>query len=287
MAKVIYFDKYVPYTLTKDEEGNRHESQLSLNTLFSHIKENQLGNSFRDIYGAKYRFHVCEYHEEDKVWELQILHLRDSVLPGIADESDEFNLIELPEGRYPAESCTALYSIKNNMIYLQRNVACISSKRLTRYLHSLLPEQTKMLLKPVIKGNRFSKVSEQAVYKKVILTCYNDPHRQDDASSLGEILKTVGKYNAPTVHVEIGLGRKRGGKLNAAETTKLLREAYEDEDIQMLKVHLAPRQDEDFELVDLLEDRDCYILNIEFSRENPISHARLYSYCEEAYRNNP
>ena len=42
MAIVIYFDKYVPYTLTKDEEGNRHESQLNLNTLFSHIKENQL-----------------------------------------------------------------------------------------------------------------------------------------------------------------------------------------------------------------------------------------------------
>ena len=283
MGKRIVFDKYIPYTLETDADGNLHETRLDLNDLLIHIQDDANSSSLRDIYGAKYRFHVCKYHEKEQVWELQILHLRDALLPGIADEKKEFNLIQLPEGRYPAESCTALYSPEKNIIYLQRNIACITAKRLGYYLRVLLPEHTKLILKPIIKGNRIDKVTDKAVYKKVILACVNDPHRSNDDSGLGDLLKTAGRYNAPLVHVEIGVGRKRNNRLNSEEITKLLLSAYGDDDVQTLKVQLAPSKNDDFEFVNLLEDRDCFEFIMDYSRENPISHARLYSYCLEDY----
>ena len=281
MKKTIYFDKYIPYTYAKKEDGAETENRLSLIELFRRIQATPSSNSFHELYGEKYRTQVCRYHEKEKIWELQILHLRNTLLPGIADEKSEFEPMILPEGRYLTEWCTVLYSETNHVIYLQRNIACMSSKRLCYYLKAMLPLDTKILLKPVISGRRIDKITENAGFRKVVLACSLDSKKDPDPTNrLGKLLQNFGTYQGAIANITLGMGRKKG-KLNSREIRALLEEAYNEGDVRTLKVQVDSVGAGVYEWIDLMLDRETCFVNVEYSREAPITHAQLFDACLE------
>ena len=285
MSKLIYFDKYIPYTLDTDADGTQHERRLDLDDLFRYLSEEPQKRSLKEILGEKYRLHVCTYHENDALWEIQVLHLRDSILPGIADEEREFELLTLPDGKYPAESCTMIYIPRSTTVFFQRNALCMSSKRLGYYIQSMLPEGTKMLLKPVLSGSRIDMINNYASYKKVVLAAsVGREEREEPTTRLKSLLSAYREYGSPLVQIEIGTGRKRNSRLKPDEISDLVREAYADNDVQKLKVNMAKDAHSEFGWVDLLEDRDGITVKMEYSKDDPITHDRLFSACSEKYR---
>ena len=79
--------------------------------------------------------------------------------------------------------------------------------------------------------------------------------------------------------MELGFGRQRTGRLDSPETTKLIQEAYDYRGTTGLKVSTAQDEDTAFETINLLDDRDKFIIPVEYSRNNPITHERLYRMC--------
>lgn len=47
------------------------------------------------IDGDSYIFHVCKYHDEDNLWELRVLRIREKILPGILHDDGTYELIKL------------------------------------------------------------------------------------------------------------------------------------------------------------------------------------------------
>ena len=256
MSKLVYFDEYIPFTLITDADGTQHEHPLDLDDLFKQLSEEPQKRGLKELFGEKYRLHVCKYHENDALWEIQVLHLRDSILPGIADEEREFELLTLPDGKYPAESCTMIYIPQSTTIFFQRNSLCMSTKRLGYYLQSMLPEGTKMVLKPVISGNKIDMINNYASYKKLVLLATVGREDEEPTSRLGRLLYAYKGYGAPYVQIEISTGRKRNSRLKAAEISELVREAYADNDVEKLRVNMAKDAHSEFGWVDLMEDRD-------------------------------
>lgn len=279
MKKTIHFDKYVPYTLTKNIDGTTTEKKLNLHELFNILQSSPSKESLREFWGEKYRIQVCKYHADDEIWELQVLHLRNTILPGVADEESNYEPLILPEGNYPTESCTILYSPKENLIYQQRNIVCLSAKRFAHYLKTMLPETTKLLLKPVSAGERIERITKSAGYRKIVLACTLDPKKAPDKSKrLGRLLSDYGTYQGLVANITIGMGRK-SGRLNSAEVAELVKEAYEESDVQALRVQLDSTGIGNFEWLDLMLDRDSYSIPFDYSKDDPLLHTQLFAAC--------
>lgn len=282
MQKTVYFEKLVPYTLEENDDGAQIEKRLDLSELFEQIAPDPQKPTLQDVLGEKYRFHVCTHHEESRIWELQILHLRDALLPGIADESTEYKLLTLPDGNYVAESCTLIYDEQNIVLYLQQNKMCMSVSRLALYLRSLLPEDTHLLLKPMFANEKALKIDENTRFKKVVLCCLADQKSNVKKNSLlGGLLDNFGKYQGHAVQIEIGMGRRKG-LLDASQTRELVMEAYEASDVNKLQVHMTNDFEAGFEWVDLLENRELIKCKIQYDKDDPITHEKLYAACKKA-----
>lgn len=284
MQKTVCFDKLAPYTLVTTEDGAQIEKRLDLSGLFKVIAPDPQKPTLREILGEKYRFHICKYHEDRKIWELQILHLREALLPGIADEETEYKLLTLPDGNYVAESCTVIYDEANVTVYLQQNKMCMSASRLALYLRGMLPEDTRLLFKPIYADEKALAIDEHTRFKKVIL-CYSADQKKgnEDGSGLGTLLNTFGKYQGHAITISIGMGRRKG-LLNSHETRNLILEAYEASDVNKLRVQMSNDVDKGFEWFDLLENREQLKCIVQYDRDDPITHEKLFTACMKEYK---
>lgn len=283
--KNVQFDHFKPYYSCVDSNGVPQDIQFDLRPLLNQISGIALPETKKTLAGDIHMFHTCKYDEELHVWEIQLLHLREKILPGIADGDGAFQLIHLEDNQYPAESTTMLYDERNYTLYMQRNIYGTSIKALEQYLQLLLPEGHHVVLKPILGGSRIRKISASNLYRKLVLVADREQLTEDDSNnSLGEILSQFGKYQGRMVRIELGFGRQRTGRLNAPKTTKLIREAYDYCGTTGLKVSTAQDEDTAFETINLLDDRDKFIIPVEYSRNNPITHERLYRMCLAEYK---
>ena len=275
--KTVRFDFFKPYYLITDDNGNTTEQLYDLSSLFQFVDERPFSETKKKVLGDTHMFHICKYHEERNIWELQVLHLREKMLPGIADDAGAFKLIELEDNEYPAESTTLIFNVENNILYMQRNIYGTSISALEEYLRLLSPEGTKMLLKPIHVDRRISQVTENKFYRKIILTADStDLPDEGIFPSLRSLIKSFSNYQGKCVKFEIGFGHK-SGNLDSSQSCQLIREAYEYSGTSKLNVSLSDDEDTHVETIDLMDDRANYKVDITYSRENPITHDRLFN----------
>lgn len=279
-TKSIEFDLFRPFYIQVDQDGITKEYAYNLSSLFKHITKKTLMETKRKIYGDYHMFHKCEYNETKKIWEIQILHLREQILPGIADESGLYELICLDENQYPAESTTIIYDEHKNTLYVQRNIYGTSIKALTALIQWLSPEEVYVNLKPIMRSSAIVKAEEAKFYRKVILTVDSEQLTDEDKDSrLWKIIDTFSRYNGKIVSVNLGFGRKRNRFLNRIDAIELLKEAYDFAGTEKLIAAVSESEDGKCEKIDLLDDREKILFNIKYSRNNPITHERLFKEC--------
>lgn len=283
--KIVQFDHFKPHYSYVDEDGVTHDRLFDLHTLLSEVAKHPFSESKKKVAGDMHMFHVCKYDEDLHVWEIQLLHLREKMLPGIADDDGAFELIKLEDNQYPAESTTLLYDKENCILYMQRNIYGTSVKALEQYIQLLLPKGNLVLLAPIISGSRITKIAESNLYRKFILVADREHLTESDQEKpLAKILNQFGNYQGKIVKIELGFGKQRHGLLNPLETTRLIREAYGFTGTNTLKVITATDEDTAFEAINLLDDRDHFLISIEYSRNNPITHDRLFRMCLAEYK---
>lgn len=284
-TKKIQFDHLRPYFLDDTGENGGVEAVYNLGPLLKFISDGRINDTRRTIFGDLYLFHVCKYDEKLKLWELQILHLREKILPGIADTDGSYELIQLDDKQYPAESTTILYDEEHCTLFMQRNVYGLSIRNFEIYLQLLSPENTLVLLKAIKTGNRLGKIQATNLYRRVLLVADTDELNEEHGEmSLAKTLKSFGKYQGRMVKIELGFGHQRTGRLNSGAVSSLVREAYNFNGTRNLEVRVSDPDDVSFETINLLDDRATYLIDIKFSRDNPITHKRLFKACLAEYK---
>lgn len=278
-TKTIQFDLLKPYFIQDDKYGFTEEKLYDLKPFFEHVSNNPLVNTKNKVYGDYHMFYKCKYHDTNNIWELQLLHLREQILPGILDGDTEFELIKLGKNEYPAESTTVIYDGNTNILYMHRNVYGTSIKVLTALIQFISPEGTLVALKPIIKSKEINKIKQDSFFRRVLLVADSEQLEEDDKQTgLGKIISSFSRYKGKLVYITLGFGHSKG-LLKSDETTQLVREAYEFVGTQKLEVALSESEDGKIETVDLLDDKEKITFKIEYSRENAITHERLFTEC--------
>lgn len=284
-VKPVQFDLLKPFYLQRDDSGVSREYLYDLSSLLHHVETLPPMATQKKILGDIYVIQICNHDANLKIWELQLLRLREKVLPGIADEEGNYALIQLGDNEYPAESTTLLYDETNHTLYMQRNIFAVSIRALEEYLEMLSPENTSVCLKPVIIGDKISKITPEKLYRKLILVAdANDLSEEDQDSSLGQILRATSRYQGRIVKLDLGFGRHKTGLLNAHNTTELVQEAYNYTGTSKLILRMAEDEDTAVETIDLMNDRAFFVIRVEYSRSNPITHERLFRMCLGRYK---
>ncbi len=283
--KTVQFDHFRPYYMVVNGSDASNEHLYDLCHLLQYVADHPFCETRKKILGDTHMFHVCRYDDQLHIWELQILHLREKILPGIADDNGAYELIQLGENEYPAESTTILYDGKQCTLYMQRNIYGTSIKALEELLQLISPAGTLVILKPIISGTKINKITQNSLYRKLVLVA--DSEQLADTSSgqtLRQIINHFKRYQGRIIRFELGFGRQRRGLLNAHEVNALIREAYEFSGTRNLSVRVSENEDTPFETINLMDDRACYKIGVEYSRNNPITHERLYRMCLAEYK---
>lgn len=282
--KTVQFDHFHPYYLAQDENGASREHLYDLRALLEHVMSHPFSETKKKILGDTHMFHKCRRDDQLNVWELQILHFREKILPGIADGDGAYELIQLADNQFPAESTTVLYDESDCTLYMQRNLYGTSIKALEEFLQLLSPEGVLVLLKPILSGTRIGRITANALYRKFILVADSEQLTDEQATqSLGQIINNFRRYQGRIVKVELGFGHQRHGLLNANEVSPLVHEAYQFPGTRSLCVRASDNEDTPFETINLMDDRARYEIKVEYSRNNPITHERLYRMCLGEY----
>ncbi len=279
-TKVVEIDLFRPYFLQKGSDGVLKECIYDLSALFKHITKSPLTETKMRIYGDNHMFHVCKYNERKKLWEIQILHLREQLLPGIADEVGGYELIQLGDNEYPAESTTVIFAEDTNILYLQRNVYGTSIRALTDLLQSISPNGVWVNLKPIMCSSKIDIIQKSKLYRKVAIAVDSEQIMEEEKeTALGKIISSFSDYQGKIVKFELGFGKKRKKYLNRDDTIQLLKEAYQFPGTEKLIATVSNSEDAKFEKVDLLDDREKILLSLSYSREEPITHERIFDEC--------
>lgn len=281
-TKKVRFEHLVPYYLTQDDTGKTIEKKYDLTTLFQKVSTQPPKATKCRIYNEIHLIAKCEHDVKNQLWEVQILHYREKVLPGKANEDGAFELIHLDDGEYVAESTTLLYDETNNNMFLQRNIYGSSVRAVTELIMRLSPQGTVVMLKPKYNPRKIAQVAHVSDILRVILVANSgDLQEEDKSSSIGRLLSGFGQYNGDIIKVEIGNGRHRNKRLNKSEVVSLITEAYNYSGTQKLELKAQWTEDTAFETIDLMDDRAVFLFDVPYSRSNPITHSRLYALCRD------
>ncbi|PKM41464.1 MAG: hypothetical protein CVV04_03185 [Firmicutes bacterium HGW-Firmicutes-9] len=281
--KSIQFDYLQFFYYKENKSGAMQEKLLDLAPLLQQISKKDLANTCRMIDDEEHRMQICRHDEENNFWEIQLLRQREENLPGISYEDGSYELINLPDGQYIAESSSILYDANKSIILFQRNRYGYTINALLAYIRSLYRSNPDLHAKPILKRNQIKKIKDDIIYRKVILVSDGNLDAVKPNSSLFKILSSFGVYQGQYVTVEIGMGHMRKRNLNSAPTAELIRQAYKSNSTTFLQARIAENKDTRIETIDLLNDRESVVFDINYSREKPITHDRLYKECKNNY----
>ena len=80
------------------------------------------------------------------------------------------------------------------------------------------------------------------------------------------------------------MGHKRKKNLNPGPTADIIRQAYYDNSTTFLQARIADSSDTKIETIDLLKDRESVVIFLDYSRDKPITHDRLFAECMDNYK---
>ena len=286
-VKKVRFELLVPYFLDTNDTGETVEFKYNLSPLFEQISMQDRKATQRRIWGEKHLFAKCIHEEQNHLWEIQLLHYREKVLPGKADEDGAFELIHLDEDEYVAESTTVLYDEIDYRLYIQRNIYGTSIRAFTELITKMSPAGTLITLKPVYNQNKINTIDRANSFSKAVLVAdASELTGESKASSIGKLFSSLKRYDGSIIKIEVSNGRSKKNRLNKGAIVSLIKEAYEYSGTQKLELRTQWTEDSAFETIDFLDDRAAYSFDVSYSRSNPITHERLYSLCKDSVISN-
>lgn len=276
--KTIRIDKLDPWLYEEGLKGLITPTRYELSPILKDISDNPRALTTKIIREDEYFFHICRYNAEHKVYEIQIVKPRDRLMPGKITIEGRYEIIRLPEGERLAESATLAYSPEKQAIYMQRNHHAIAPSVLAEYLKELTAEGGCFVqVRACVDRDAINKIDLTSQFKALFITVEGQERDETANSSFLESIWHISRnMNSDRTTLRIHAGRSKKKCLDREETIKEIKEIMLANRVTNLKAKVKHSHSRKAELIDLIEDRIGFDIQLPYSQEEPLTHERIF-----------
>ncbi len=284
--KDVEFDYFEVWCYEKKEGSEElEEKRFNLESILKEAEKNTSNETTYDYRSEKARIQKVKYDEYSKVWEIQLLRLREIAPPGLAKDNGTYEIIKLNDGEYIGESVSLLYDPMYYILSVQRNYNAIPPSGVEEYFNKCINYEPAIYLKPKIAESSIEKITKGKVYRKISFgIAANESTLIIKNKALNQLLKELINYNGAKFNIDITLGNtKKDRTLNPGLSYDTLQELYTNSATTKLKANIRGVDDTKVEKLDLFDDRMKDIEKFEVSRSMPLTHERVYPILKSKY----
>lgn len=283
----------------KDEFGNESvkDNLLDLTGLLERLESSDVvKRNSKTKNGDTVRFQIVKNKEHQKIknkdgspykyWELEILKERSSSVPGVATKEGEYNPIDVNDGDLLSEDVSVLYDPKTYVMAVLRKREGLSPVGIADVLTKMLPGSD-VELRPLISRQALDQFTSNMIYRSFTVSMINDFSSSNEESLIG-ILNDSNDLKAPTINFTLSIGRngKKDQSLNFSAFMDRVRHLLSCSNVTALKLTAKSSKSERAKAYDLLNQREHDLFKMEYSKEYPIDHKRVFNNIEEFYFRN-
>lgn len=204
------------------------------------------------------RVEKISYIEDDDIWGLRFMKLRDSNVPSMAKSNQEAEPIELEDDEYIGEDITMLYERKSSVAMIQANRFSLGISRLEEFFNKLYnDENIRIFIDPINQTHDDERI-QKGRYRYLELSFANLQFWGEVAEryrSLSTIISPIRKMGGYSGNIKISIGRKKNDTLDKNEVQDVISELKSNKRfIRSAKMKVADDDDTDVEIIDLFED---------------------------------
>ena len=228
------------------------------------------------------RIQVFAPSEQDGIYELQFLRLRQATPPEIARHDGKLEILKLDDGDFIAESASGLFDRKTKIFVLQRDYFGANYSFIINYLNSLLHDNERnniIHLVPQMEG----KINLTSVFAHPIKSFTATVAFEGEQLDINSSVYNFSKFRPTVVDFSVRIKKGKHRKLHEQETKDEITRLSSEHSTKRLKVKYLNEDDKPLE-VDLMENRLCdnFVLN-NVSKDNPATHTDIYKEIEKYY----
>lgn len=283
--KNIQFDYFTVYTRNV-ENHKMSEKLFDITPILKLLKKTEVVQTTRECMAEKARVQYLEFDKENKIWEIQLLRLREVNIPGIADDDGTYDVIKLDDGKYVGEFASALYDADEKIFILHRNRNSITPSGVEEYLNRLSPPHT-FTLKPVISDMDIKGYLQGKLFRRLSIGVHTKKLEElsDGSSFMLDLLKKLNKLEGASIKIDVSLGNTRKDRtLSDTLVDSVIDELGEFNGTRTLSVGIKESPDTKVENVDLLKNRVKDIVEFtNVNKQNPLEHNKVFNKLKECY----
>ena len=203
------------------------------------------------------RIECFSHSDDDDLWGMRLLKLRDTNIPTKVKENEESEPVELDDDEYLGEDITILYEKCSSILMIQMNRFSLGITKLEEFFnYTSDDENIEIAIKPIVELDRLDKLNDRS-YRNIEISFANLGRWQDNDNhrSLASIIKPVKAVGGFTGSVKIGLGHFKNTTLNKPEIKELIKEVLNNKEfVKSAKVRVSDDDEKGVEVIDLFED---------------------------------
>lgn len=252
---------------------------------------NKLGDDFTKYpqischmtaYNDPGRLQVFAPSEQEGIYELQFLRLRQATPPEIAKHDGKLELLHLEEGDFIAESASALFDRETKIFVLQRNYFGANYSFISNYLNYLLyDDERKNLIHMIAQMD--GKINLTSIFSRPIKSFSAKVAFEGEQLDINSSVYNFSKFRPTTVDFSVKVKKGKHRKLHEQETKDEISRLSNEHSTKMLKVKYLNEDDKPL-VVDLLKNRMCdnFVLS-DITKDKPSTHVDIYGELEKNY----
>lgn len=227
------------------------------------------------------RLQVAE--KRKSYWKLQFVKVRISVIPNKVNAAGEFQQILLNDDEFVGEDVTCIYSPGEQVMAIQRNHYSVTSNKICEffnYMRKMLgagSEDREYIFEPLIDSNQ--KEVKYKTIRSLEFSCVDLNNQNID-----DVIKNTGNYFGAKnmlCRVSIDSHEKGNVSLNLKKAWEFILQAVNNKSMRVLKAKVKMDMDSHVETIDFLEQRIETSFKIDYSKNQPITHIRIWHKMQE------
>ena len=203
------------------------------------------------------RIECFSHSEEDDLWGIHLMKLRDTNIPTKVKENAASEPVELEDDEYLGEDITLLYEKCSSILMVQVNRFSLGITKLEEFLNFTYDDESvEISIKAIAETDKLSKLTDRT-YKNIEISFANLEKWHDDntCKSLASIIKPMRATGGLAGSIKIGLGYSKNTALNKVKSREMVEDVLASKDfIRSAKVKVSDDDEKGTEIIDLFEE---------------------------------